>query len=204
MQLQHPMKVVTPTVDGDVLTVLARAEQQFTIPTLTSIIGTRSPEGIRQALVRLVGQGVVQQHSVGRAHAYALNRQHLAAEAIIELADLARTLTRRIRDAIGSWGEPPVYAALFGSAARGSMDPDSDIDLFLLRDEPLTPIWDMQVARLLEDISGWTGNDARALDLAVDELRAHAHAEPVIADIVRDGLPVFGEKTVLRGLAATR
>jgi predicted nucleotidyltransferase len=204
MQLQSPMKVITPTVDGDVLTVLARAEQQFTIPTLASIIQSRSPEGIRQAMSRLVEQGIVHQQSIGRARVYALNREHLAAAAIVELADLSRILSRRIRAAIESWSEPPVYAALFGSAARGEMLPGSDIDLFILRDRPLTPLWDMQVAQLLEDITKWTGNDAQVFETAVDEARANGHPEPVIDDILRDGVPVFGDTTALRRLAVAR
>lgn len=203
MQLQSPMKVITPTVDGDVLSVLARAEQQFTIPTLATIIQHRSTEGIRQSLARLVEQGVVHQQSIGRAHVYVLNREHLAAAAIVELADLSRVLSRRIRDAIESWAEPPVYAALFGSAARGEMRPDSDIDLFILRDRPLGQLWDMQVAQLLEDITSWTGNDAQALEAAVDEVRANEH-EPVIDDILRDGIPVFGSSTSLRRVAGVR
>lgn len=204
MQLQSPMKVITPTVDGDVLTVLARADQQFTIPTLATIIQHRSPEGIRQALARLVEQGVVHQQSIGRARVYALNREHLAAAAIVELADLSRVLSRRIRDAIESWSEPPVYAAIFGSAARGEMKPNSDIDLFILRDRPLSPLWDMQVAQLLEDITSWTGNDAQALETAMDEVRVNGHPEPVIDDILRDGIPVFGDATALRRVAGAR
>ncbi|WP_159440528.1 nucleotidyltransferase domain-containing protein [Tersicoccus phoenicis] len=69
----------------------------------------------------------------GRASLYRLNREHLAAPAIIELARLGDTLRERIAERIEGWAEQPVYAALFGSGARGEMTAASDLDLFILR-----------------------------------------------------------------------
>lgn len=57
--------MVTPTLDGDVLTVLARAESDYTISDLPRVIGRGSTEGIRRVLRRLVDQGIVDRQQVG-------------------------------------------------------------------------------------------------------------------------------------------
>jgi hypothetical protein len=58
---------------------------------------------------------------------YHLNRDHLAAEHIVGLADLQNKLLKRIEDRLESWRPRPRHAAVFGSAARGFMTADSDI-----------------------------------------------------------------------------
>ena len=205
MELHHPLRVIAPTVDADVLTVLARAEQEFTISTLERMIETRSAEGIRLALARLVEQGIARRRMIGRAHAYSLNRSHLASRAIVELASLREILIQRMREAIDGWPESPLYAALFGSAARGEMGPASDIDILLVRrGGDGTEQWHRQVDELVGNISEWTGNDARALDLAADDIRGRLTDDPVLADVVRDGIPVHGDPTALRRLVGAR
>lgn len=200
MELQNPLHVVSSTVDADVLAVLARADSEFTISTLERIIESRSAEGIRKALERLTEQGVVVCRRLGRAHGYSLNREHLAAGAIMSLANLASALRERIRQAVQAWGRPPVYAALFGSAARREMKSDSDIDIVLVRDHAPDAQWQEQIDALARAVTSWTGNDARVLDLATEDVRDRAGVEPVLADIVRDAVTVHGDASEFRRL----
>ena len=67
MILSRPFLAVTPTIDGDVLAVLARADASFTPPQVHGLIGSHSVAGVRNALVRLTGQGVLHSEQVGRA-----------------------------------------------------------------------------------------------------------------------------------------
>ena len=60
MDFSRPMSVITPTVDGDVLTALAQADASFTPGRLHKVIGRHSEDGVRRALRRLVRQGVVE------------------------------------------------------------------------------------------------------------------------------------------------
>ncbi len=117
MLLQAPLAVVTPTIDGDVLAVLARAEASFTPPQVQAIVGRHSTEGVRKALKRLVAQGIVDADRVGNAVNYRLNREHLAAPAIIELANLRTTLLDRVAEHVDAWPVPARLVMLFGSAA---------------------------------------------------------------------------------------
>lgn len=61
-----------------------------------------------------------------------LNGEHVAAEAAQALADLRLALWERLRKALGGWPVKPLYACVFGSAARRDGGPESDIDLLLL------------------------------------------------------------------------
>ncbi len=197
MQLNRPLATITPTLDGDVLAVLAQHEATFTAGQLHRILDRYSEEGIRKVLLRLARQGIVQSTKIGAAYAYRLNREHLAAGPIIQLAHLAQMLFLQIEKYLEDWDLRPQYAAIFGSAARGTMTEESDIDILLVRpDNAPIDIWDAQVSALTSDISRWTGNDVRPLEYTVSELLA-ARDEPVIRDAMRDGLTVAGRRAWL-------
>jgi len=117
VELSHPLAVVTPTLDGDVLAAMAQREVSFTTGQLHRILPRYSEAGIRKVLRRLTRQGIVDSERVGNAFNYRFNREHLAAGPIMELATLQRTLLSRIEERLQSWAITPVYAALFDSAA---------------------------------------------------------------------------------------
>lgn len=198
MLLDQPIRIVTPTVDGDVLTVLARAEGAFTAPKVQRLLERHSVPGVRKVLNRLVEQGIVQADQAGRALTYRLNRDHLAAAPIIELAHLSDALIERIRTAVDAWDRAPTLVMLFGSAATGRMRVDSDIDVFVVGNEQsdTSELWRAQIADLELNITKWTGNDARVLAYTVDDLK-HAN-DPVVDEIARDGIHITGNRASLR------
>jgi len=79
MELGRPLATITPTLDGDVLAVLAQHGATFTTGQLHRVLTQHSQEGIRKVLVRLTRQGVVDSERVGNAFTYRLNKDHLAA-----------------------------------------------------------------------------------------------------------------------------
>ncbi len=197
MELNHPLATVTPTLDGDVLAVLAQHEVSFTTGQLRRVLSRYSEEGIRKVLIRLTRQGVVHSDRVGNSYSYRLNGEHLAARPIIELAHIPRTLLQRLEERLSNWTFSPTYAAVFGSAARGNMTADSDLDILLVRsdDAPIDE-WEPQVAALVADVGRWTGNDTRPLEYTVSELRA-ARDEPVLRAVLAEGLTVAGSRAWL-------
>jgi predicted transcriptional regulator len=197
MQLNRPFATVTPTLDGDVLAVLATHDVTFTAGQIHRILQGFSEEGIRKVLTRLAAQGVVVADRVGNAFTYRLNTEHLAAEPIQALARLASTFFTRLEHHLETWPERPVYGAVFGSAATGTMTLHSDLDIFLVRDQDSSDsVWAHQVGELATAVSAWTGNDARIVEYTVDELRA-AGAEPMVRDVVDRGLTVAGSRAWL-------
>ena len=194
MQLQRPLAVVTPTIDGDVLSVLSGADDDFTAPQVHALLEARSVEGVRRALQRLTAQGIVTARSPGHVVLYRLNRDHLAAGAIVALTRLRSELIERLRTAFSSWTVAPVCAVLFGSAASGDMRTDSDIDLFVVRPQDADaddPVWRAQVKSVEELVSRWTGNDVRVLEYATTDLNL-GRPDPVVEDIRRHGITLSG------------
>lgn len=203
MQFQHPLSVVTPTLDGDVLTALAHAEAWFTANQLQRVMPRAwSTEGIRKTLRRLTEQGIVDAEQVGRASHFRLNREHLAARPVIELANLRAALVTRIGDELRNAQQPPVYGAIFGSAARGDMRPDSDIDIFVVTSNETDPVWwETFTDRISRQLTRWTGNDARVFHLQESAARsAAATGDPVLLSVAREGIAVTGEPNWMRTL----
>lgn len=203
MQTQHPLAVITPTLDGDVLAVLAAADAPHTVGGVQKLLGGRSHEGIRKVLVRLTAQGTVTSQQVSTVVSYRLNREHLAAEHIIGLANLRATLMGRVRSHVQAWPTPPVWAALFGSAARGQMRPESDIDLFLVDPAVDAERWEALVDQLSTEVTRWTGNDTRVLSMSEAEVRAGAVTrDPILQSLLDDALTISGEPAWLRRTVA--
>lgn len=198
MELSRPLSTITPTLDGDVLAVLARQDATFTTGALHRVLTQYSEEGIRKVLQRLTRQGIVHSARVGNAYSYRLNRDHLAAEHIIKLADLMNIFLARLTERLGAWEVRPVYAAVFGSAARGSMTMESDLDLLLVRPKDVPDeLWAAQVDRLVEDVSRWIGNDVRPLQFAEAQIVTSGREEPVLRDVLSEGLTVAGSRAWL-------
>ena len=202
MDLARPLTVVSPTVDADVLAVLASAEAEFTGRQVHQVAGRHSEKGVRNSLHRLVWQGIANARRAGKADLYSLNRHHLAAPYIVALAGLRHELLARIRAELAGWQEAPIFAALFGSAATGRMRPDSDIDLLIVRPKSVDiegAQWRRQLEGLSTEVTAWTGNDTRLLELDEDEVqRGLEGGERVLADVRDEGVVLYGEAAYLR------
>jgi Nucleotidyltransferase domain len=132
VDLSDPTKALIPTLDGPVLSVLARAGRPLTVGEIAQQAARGSEIGIRRSVARLVDQGLVTATQMGRNLVHELNRDHVAAPSAALLADLRLEVWKRLRETLSAWSEKPVHAAVFGSAARGDGGNDSDIDLLLV------------------------------------------------------------------------
>jgi Predicted nucleotidyltransferases len=192
MDVSEPTRVVTPTLDGPVLTVLVRAQRELTGLEVHRLCARGSVDGVRRVLHRLVDQGIVRARPAGGALLFSLNRDHLAVPAISQLTELRGLLWGRLREVVGGWSLPPVHAAVFGSAARGDGDEGSDIDLLVVRRDDLDgegPIWVDQLDDLRQRVRAWTGNDAQILELSERELR-RARREPTLLGATAQEVPL--------------
>jgi hypothetical protein len=202
MDFRRPLTVVTPTLDGDVLAVLAGADEEFSGRRIHRVIANGSENGIRKAAERLVEQGIVISRRAGRANLYKLNRAHVAAPYVEGLVTLRTQLFDRLRSTISGWRQPPRSALVFGSVARAEAGALSDLDLLLVRpldiDEEV-PEWREQLALLEEQATAWAGNEARILEYGEDEL-GDAEVRRVIQEALADGIELFGSRRSLRRL----
>lgn len=190
MQLQHPFATVTPTVDGDVLTSLASTSGSMTLAEILQRVPGRSYAGVRNSAARLVAQGVVTESRVGRTKTFALNREHLAAGAVEVLAGQREEFLRRLR--AGCETIPLRFAAVFGSAARGTMraDSDSDIDICFVTTGPDRPAAEAGVHDLCAAASRWTGNAVHPVLFDEDDIDP---LDPLLRSVEQDGVLIAGD-----------
>lgn len=195
LQLQSPFLAVTSAVDGDVLSVLGRApEQWFSILQLSLMVPDRSYAGIRLSVVRLVEQGIIKVRSAGRRESYCFNASHLVAPAIISIAQAYDRFLQQLREQANNMlPEDVSWSALFGSAARGQMSPDSDIDLFVLAQRETDAVHD-RLEELSVKVRAWTGNECNPLIVSVENLHTWGDAS-VYGEISRDAITISGERS---------
>ncbi|WP_404380532.1 nucleotidyltransferase domain-containing protein [Knoellia locipacati] len=199
MDLSFPLTTIAPTLDAGVLQVLAATTAGCTAAEVHRRLARGSDEGVRRVLTRLVRQGVVLVETPARYPVYNLNREHLAVPHIERLTRVRGELLDRISSEVADWAVEPIHVGMFGSFARGSADSDSDIDVLLVRPEPLAQIdegaWLDQLDRLDRHIRAWTGNAAQIIDLTPATLGQMARdADPLVDSWRADDIPVHGER----------
>lgn len=202
MDLAQPLSSIIPTLDADVLTVLARSEQPLTGRRIAALARRGTHPAIQKILDRLVAHGVVHAQPAGPARLYRLNRAHLLAAPILAAVTVRETLLNRFREAIDSWPVPCVHASLFGSFTRGEAGPESDIDVLVIRPNDVADddaTWNQQLIDLERQIALWSGNTLSWFDTTEGSLtRALAGdgpegEEPIITSWRKDALHLSGE-----------
>jgi len=138
---------ITSSLDGPVLVVLASVGKPLTVSEVASKSARGSEIGIRKSLGRLLAQGVVVCTELGNTRVYSLNRDHLAAAVVVEMAEMRSELWRRIAREVERWTVRPLYASVFGSAARHEGDTDSDIDLLVVRPSTISEVNEAQKSK---------------------------------------------------------
>lgn len=90
----------------------------------------------------------------------------------------------------------PAHVSIFGSAARGDGDTESDIDLFVVRRlnvDASNPRWREQLDRLTTDVYRWTGNHLAISEVDERQLRRLRREHPPVVDAVgADAITLFG------------
>jgi predicted nucleotidyltransferase len=204
MDLAAPYSAICPTLDSAVLNVLAHTSRALTGREVARLLRRRSHSGVLGVLHRLAEHGLVDQQEVGPAFLFALNREHLAAPAVDALANMRSEFLRRLERDIDNWEVAPINASLYGSAARGSGDTHSDIDILLVRPREVAEDdhrWRGQIDGLARHIRRWTGNHAGLTEVAHSELeRLRREERPIIAELNSDAITLYGED--LRALLA--
>jgi hypothetical protein len=208
MDLSNPIRSVIPVGQGEVLAVLARTDRPLTgrrVAELTD--GRLSQKGANLALRALARTGLVLVEAHPPAKLYRLNRDHLAAPSIEALAALRDRLIATMIDHIGAWEIPADGAWLFGSAARGGGDEASDIDVLVLRPEPVDEdAWDTQIERFATDVTTWTGNRCEVIEYTAEEFAAQMSRDDdrLTAGLRADAVALTPTPLPRRSTASTR
>jgi DNA-binding transcriptional ArsR family regulator len=196
MDLTSPFESLFPTVDSSVLVVLLGSEKPRTGREVARE-AKRSQRATKLVLDRLVEHGLVFREELGRSQVYTLNREHIAAAPLAQLASLRLLLFDHLRNAVASWRPQPIHLSVFGSTARGDGGLQSDIDIFLVRPQAVQEDdggWRSQVEALADAVFSWTGNHAGIAEVGDEDLDRLRTEQPAILESLRvDAVHIAGQ-----------
>ncbi|MGH3333396.1 MAG: nucleotidyltransferase domain-containing protein [Nocardioidaceae bacterium] len=192
----EPFGGVIPGAQGAVLAVLLRTGEPMTGRQIHGLVSDDySLWSVQEALKALTRLGLVESRTIGRAGVHTINEGHAFVPPLRALVDPIAALN----GAIGEVIDPDVRAViLFGSVARSEPGLDSDIDLAVIAASD----WGKRV-ELQDTVRTRLGNDCDVLVFTESEFRQRAaEGEPVVGDIVRDGIALVGTKPRVKHGAA--
>lgn len=193
MQLQNPLKAICPALEADVLMALSVGGARTPGSLVRSGDVDASVSGVRRCLERLERNGIVIPRASGNRIEYSLNHHHMLAELVRRAGSAQDQFIEFLARRISTWDAKPMQVTLYGSAARGDMDADSDIDLmFIIPDDSNEDLY-TSISDLAVDAYRLTGNDVRPMVVEVAEVSD----VPVFRSILREGIPVHGDSAWL-------
>jgi len=208
MNLSKPLTSLVPSLEGEVLSILAGAEADFTGQQVHKVLGKHSQAGVNRVLQKLSATGIVNMRSSGNANLYELNREHLLAKYVIAIVDSRNDFYRFITKEVSLWELEPVHVAVFGSAVRGDMTPESDVDIFISRPKEIDfsdAAWREQLSSFASKVRKLTGNSVQMFELGYDDIqRELGVAGGVLSSIKRQGVTIFGHPNYLADLETER
>lgn len=186
MDFGEPFGGIIPGARGAALSLLLRTGAPLTGRRIHALIdGRHSLGAVQQALRDLERFGLITTETVGRAGVHRINDKH---EALAPLRSIASPLDM-LKRVVGETAEGAQAVIAFGSVARGEATADSDVDLVVIADED----WDGR-ADLAQAVHERLGNDCDVLHLTpADFSRPPEEREPVVAEVLRDGIALLGE-----------
>lgn len=185
MNFGEPFGGIVPGARGAVLAILLGTGAALTGRRIHALVGDRHSLGaVQQALRDLEGLGLITTEAVGRAGLHRINEDHAATVPLRSLVSPLDMLAQVVSESVS--GVEAVV--VFGSVARGQAHVDSDIDIAVIA--PNT--WPGR-AELQDVVRTRLGNNCDVLHFSVEEFtRAPEAREPVVAEILRDGIPLLG------------
>jgi predicted nucleotidyltransferase len=169
--------------------------------------GKLSPQSTLETLRVLTALGVVdEQRSTGQS-LYSLNRETLAYRSLIEpLIEAEQTWTSVLIDSlrahvaeVAKQGQREIlWAGLFGSVARGTDTPDSDIDIAIVARsiEHADALRDAN-ASIAQRTSDSIGRRVSAIVLSLGQLRKLRDAgDPLVMALLADSRQLHGDRTL--------
>lgn len=205
MDFQRSVEALIPDAQGRILGVLARTTQELSLSTLAELSDV-SLAHVARVVPRLAELGVVERRDVPPAVLVRLVPEHLAAQAILALADLRHAFLEELRRSARSVAPAPVNATLFGSFARGDDDAASDIDILFVRPNDVGEDdneWSDSIARWTARVGQLSGNAVNRIEVAESEAaRLITSRRPLWQAIRREGVVLLGRPLTERRVAA--
>lgn len=186
MLFREPFGGIIPGARGAVLAALLRTDAPLTGRQVHALVSDDfSLWSVQEALKALSWLGLVNTQTVGRAGVHTVQENHVSVGPLRELLDPIAALTNVVREEVGEQVEAVI---LFGSIARGDATAASDVDLAVIAPAP----WDGR-SDLEDAVQTRLGNACDVLVFGPEDLiRLAGASEPVVAQILADGVALVG------------
>jgi predicted nucleotidyltransferase len=189
----------SPSLDPNearVLATLLRTETAVSGRAVARVTGL-SQSTAQRSLARLRAAGLVVAEPAPPSLLYRANHDHLAMPALLVLLRLDDELRARMARHVAGWRPQPASVVIYGSVARGTATPASDLDLLVVRPDATEPDeagWQRQLADLADRVQRWTGRRASVVEMSSQEaVQGLADLEPFVVEANRDGWLVAGQ-----------
>ena len=193
MDLALPLRSLVPSLDADVLAVLAGTESELGISAIVRLAGRGSRAGAAHVLDRLVLHGLVHARRGNIGYLYSFNREHVLAPLVTEGLEVRQRVLVRLADEVKGLG--PLHASVFGSFARGEGNAESDIDLFIVVRPGVDPHgeWSDRLRAVQDRVEAFLGNGLEPLVMTVDGLTdVVAAEEPIVGSLREESITLAG------------
>lgn len=198
MDFRSPIATVVPGARGAVLRVLAATTVPLTGNKIAELSGEVSQSGVSKAIAPLVESGLVTCERAGSANLYLLNRDHVAASAVLAAVGARDELVARMAAATKAWRVKPAAVWMFGSAAREQATSASDVDVLVIRADTVAEDdarWEAQTLALSDSVLRWSGNTCQMLEYSEAEFSALVAAGDRLVAALRDDAVVIAGRS---------
>jgi hypothetical protein len=191
----RPIEAIVPGAQGRVLAVLLETTAELNLRTIAQLAGISQAQASR-LLPDLVALGVVERREVPPASLFRLVPEHVASRALLALARSTSTVLDEMGRLAGALAHRPVSVIVFGSFARREAEPDSDIDVVVVRPAEVDEdddAWSASIEGWRRDVRRLAGNPVEVLEVSAHEAASKLGGRSQVwADIRRDGHVVHG------------
>ncbi|HXW78487.1 MAG TPA: helix-turn-helix domain-containing protein [Acidimicrobiales bacterium] len=193
MDFRHPVQAVVPGVQGRILAVLAETTGDLSLRTIARLADV-SPAQASRVLPQLVRLGIVDRRDAPPTALFRFVPENVASQFVHALSRSRDQVLAQLGRQAAQLPVRPLSVIVFGSLARGEADGDSDIDAVFVRVRGTEErSWVTSVDLWSQFAHRLTGNRVEVLEVDEADIgRLLRGRKPLWADIVRDGLVVFG------------
>ncbi len=195
MDFKHPVQAIIPGTQGRVIAALAETTAELNLTEVARVASTSLAQASR-ILPGLVQLGLVERREVPPSSLFRLNRENLAAQVVIQLAQLRDVTLEHMGVAADELPIRPISVIVFGSFARREADRLSDIDTVIVRPDDINDdddTWSSGVEQWSERVRSFTGNPVEVIEANQSEIcEKLTTASALWRNIASDGIVVHG------------
>jgi predicted nucleotidyltransferase len=195
VDFSHPVEAIIPGAQGRILAVLARTSGELNLRTTARLSGVSVAQASR-VLPILVDLGIVERRAAPPSALFRFVAEHVAAGAVITLADARQTVIDELARTAGELVPQPASIIVFGSFARSEAVSESDLDLVVVRASSVSDDderWRSAIEAWTRHVRRLTGNPVERLEVSeADVGRLLRSRKPLWLDVQRDGIVAFG------------